>query len=100
DGVGSGKHAATWVGGAPGLLRGARSYLLQDDEGQTAETHSISAGLDYPGVGPEHAWLRDTGRAEYRAVDDAAAMKAFALVARTEGILPAIETAHAFAGAA
>ncbi|HVB26735.1 MAG TPA: pyridoxal-phosphate dependent enzyme, partial [Mycobacteriales bacterium] len=99
DGVSSGRHAATLVGGAPGVLHGMRTYLLQDADGQTSATHSISAGLDYPGVGPEHAWLHDTGRASYRAVDDRAAMAAFALVARLEGILPALETAHAFAGA-
>jgi tryptophan synthase beta chain len=99
DGVGTGKHAATLVGGSPGVLHGARSYLLQDGDGQTLETHSISAGLDYPGVGPEHAWLRDAGRAEYRAVSDTEAMEAFALLCRTEGIIPAIETAHAVAGA-
>jgi tryptophan synthase beta chain len=98
-GDGGALHAATLVGGSPGVLHGARSYLLQDDDGQTLETHSISAGLDYPGVGPEHAWLRDTGRAEYRSVSDAAAMEAFALLCRTEGIIPAIETAHAVAGA-
>jgi tryptophan synthase beta chain len=99
DGVGTGKHSATLVGGSPGVLHGARSYLLQDADGQTLETHSISAGLDYPGVGPEHAWLRDSGRAEYRAVSDTEAMDAFALLCRTEGIIPAIETAHAVAGA-
>ena len=98
-GDGGAKHAATLVGGSPGVLHGARSYLLQDDQGQTLETHSISAGLDYPGVGPEHAWLRDTHRAEYRAISDAEAMEAFALLCRTEGIIPAIETAHAVAGA-
>jgi len=98
DGVGTGKHSATLVGGSPGVLHGARSYLLQDANGQTLETHSISAGLDYPGVGPEHAWLRDSGRAEYRAVSDAEAMEAFSLLCRTEGIIPAIETAHAVAG--
>jgi tryptophan synthase beta chain len=98
-GVGTGKHAATLVGGAPGVLHGARSYLLQDADGQTLETHSISAGLDYPGVGPEHAWLRDAGRAEYRAVRDDEAMEAFRLLCQTEGIIPAIETAHAVAGA-
>jgi tryptophan synthase beta chain len=97
-GIGTGRHAATLVGGAPGVLHGARSYVLQDSDGQTLETQSISAGLDYPGVGPEHAHLRDTGRAEYRAVTDDEAMSAFALLARTEGILPAIETAHAVAG--
>ncbi|MHB2024079.1 MAG: tryptophan synthase subunit beta [Mycobacteriales bacterium] len=94
-----GRHAATLVGGSPGVLHGARSYLLQDHDGQTAQTHSISAGLDYPGVGPEHAWLRDQGRASYRPVSDADAMAAFSLLARTEGILPAIESAHAVAGA-
>ncbi|HVE63007.1 MAG TPA: tryptophan synthase subunit beta [Mycobacteriales bacterium] len=99
DGVGTGRHSATLVGGEPGVLHGARSYLLQDADGQTLETHSISAGLDYPGVGPEHAWLRDTGRATYRAIDDATAMEAFRLLCRTEGIIPAIETAHAVAGA-
>jgi tryptophan synthase beta chain len=99
DGVSTGRHAATLTGGTPGVLHGARSYLLQDDEGQTIESHSISAGLDYPGVGPEHSWLRDIGRATYEPVTDAEAMEAFALLSRTEGILPAIETAHALAGA-
>jgi tryptophan synthase beta chain len=99
DGVETGRHAATLTGGSPGVLHGTRSYLLQDDEGQTLESHSISAGLDYPGVGPEHAWLRDTGRAHYEPVTDAEAMDAFALLSRTEGIMPAIETAHALAGA-
>ena len=80
------------------MLHGARSYLLQDDNGQTIESHSISAGLDYPGVGPEHAFLHDLGRAEYRPVTDAEAMEAFALLCRTEGIIPAIESAHALAG--
>jgi tryptophan synthase beta chain len=98
DGVETGRHAATVAGGRPGVLHGMRTYLLQDDDGQTQPTHSISAGLDYPGVGPEHAWLHDVGRAEYHAVTDAQAMDAMALVARTEGILIAIETAHAFAG--
>ncbi|GLW63212.1 tryptophan synthase beta chain [Actinomadura rubrobrunea] len=99
EGVATGRHAATLVGGSLGVIHGMRTYLLQDDEGQTLETHSISAGLDYPGVGPEHAWLRDTGRAEYRAISDAEAMEAFALLCRTEGIIPAIESAHALAGA-
>ncbi|MEP6462774.1 MAG: tryptophan synthase subunit beta [Frankiaceae bacterium] len=99
SGAATGEHAATLSGGEAGVLHGARSYLLQDEWGQTAQTKSISAGLDYPGVGPEHAWLRDTGRATYRPVGDDAAMAAFALLARTEGILPAIETAHAIAGA-
>jgi tryptophan synthase beta chain len=99
EGISTGRHAATITGGSPGVLHGARSYLLQDDNGQTIESHSISAGLDYPGVGPEHAWLHDTGRAEYRPVTDAEAMDAFALLCRTEGIIPAIESAHALAGA-
>ncbi|MFI5100795.1 MAG: tryptophan synthase subunit beta [Actinomycetes bacterium] len=99
DGVETGRHAATITGGAPGVLHGARSYLLQDEMGQTIESHSISAGLDYPGVGPEHAWLNDTGRATYRPVTDAQAMEAFALLCRTEGIIPAIESAHAIWGA-
>ncbi len=99
DGVETGRHAATITGGAPGVLHGARSYLLQDDDGQTIESHSISAGLDYPGVGPEHAWLADTGRATYHPVTDAEAMDAFQLLCRTEGIIPAIESAHALAGA-
>ncbi|GAA0618266.1 tryptophan synthase subunit beta [Sporichthya brevicatena] len=99
DGVETGRHAATITGGAPGVLHGARSYLLQDEEGQTMESHSISAGLDYPGVGPEHAWLADTGRATYRAITDTEAMDAFKLLCRTEGIIPAIESSHALAGA-
>jgi tryptophan synthase beta chain len=99
DGVESGRHAATISAGAPGVLHGARSYMLQDEYGQTIESHSISAGLDYPGVGPEHSWLHDTGRATYEAVDDADAMEAFRLLCRTEGIIPAIESAHALAGA-
>ena len=99
DGVETGRHAATITGGAPGVLHGARSYLLQDENGQTIESHSISAGLDYPGVGPEHSYLHDIGRAEYRAITDAQAMSAFSLLCRTEGIIPAIESAHALAGA-
>jgi tryptophan synthase beta chain len=99
DGVETGRHAATITGGAPGVLHGARSYLLQDDEGQTIESHSISAGLDYPGVGPEHAWLADSGRATYSPITDAEAMEAFRLLCRTEGIIPAIESSHALAGA-
>jgi tryptophan synthase beta chain len=98
DGYETGRHAATITAGQIGVLHGARSYLLQDDDGQTIESHSISAGLDYPGVGPEHAWLAETGRASYRPVTDAAAMEAFKLLARTEGIIPAIESAHAIAG--
>ncbi|HEV7204450.1 MAG TPA: tryptophan synthase subunit beta [Jatrophihabitans sp.] len=99
DGVETGRHAASITGGVPGVLHGARSYLLQDDQGQTIESHSISAGLDYPGVGPEHSYLHDIGRAEYRPITDAQAMEAFSLLARTEGIIPAIESAHALAGA-
>ena len=99
DGVETGRHAATITGGTPGVLHGTRSYVLQDENGQTVESHSISAGLDYPGVGPEHAYLHDIGRAEYRAINDDAAMAAFELLCKTEGIIPAIETAHALAGA-
>ena len=99
DGVETGRHAATISGGTPGVLHGTRSYVLQDENGQTVESHSISAGLDYPGVGPEHAFLHDIGRAEYRAITDDQAMHAFALLSKTEGIIPAIETAHALAGA-
>jgi tryptophan synthase beta chain len=99
DGVSTGRHAATISGGTPGVLHGTRSYVLQDENGQTVESHSISAGLDYPGVGPEHAFLHDIGRAQYRAITDAQAMEAFALLCKTEGIIPAIETAHALAGA-
>ena len=99
DGVDSGRHAASITGGSPGVLHGARSYLLQDDNGQTIESHSISAGLDYPGVGPEHSYLSDLGRAEYSPITDAEAMEAFRLLCRTEGIIPAIESAHALAGA-
>ncbi len=98
DGFETGRHAATISAGQVGVLHGARSYLLQDDDGQTIESHSISAGLDYPGVGPEHAWLAETGRATYRPISDAQAMDAMALLARTEGIIPAIESAHALAG--
>lgn len=99
DGIETGRHAATISGGTPGVLHGTRSYVLQDENGQTVESHSISAGLDYPGVGPEHAFLHDIGRAEYRAITDEQAMHAFALLSKTEGIIPAIETAHALAGA-
>ena len=99
DGVATGRHAATIVGGTPGVLHGTRSYVLQDEDGQTRESHSISAGLDYPGVGPEHAYLNEIGRAEYRAMTDDEAMAAFSLLSKTEGIIPAIETAHALAGA-
>lgn len=99
DGIESGRHASKLSVGSVGVLHGARSYLLQDDEGQTIASHSISAGLDYPSVGPEHAYLRDAGLATYEPVTDVEAMDAFALLSRTEGILPAIESAHAVAGA-
>jgi tryptophan synthase beta chain len=98
DGYETGRHAATITAGDVGVLHGARSFVLQDEDGQTIESHSISAGLDYPGVGPEHAWLAETGRASYRPVTDTEAMDAFALLCRTEGIIPAIESAHALAG--
>ena len=98
-GLESGEHALTLTAGSVGVLHGARTYVLQDDEGQTIESHSISAGLDYPGVGPEHAWLKDSGRAVYHGVTDDAAMEAFSLLARTEGIIPALESSHALAGA-
>jgi tryptophan synthase beta chain len=98
-GIDSGRHAARFAASSPGVLHGTFSYLMQDDDGQTLESHSISAGLDYPSVGPEHAHLRDTGRAEYRYATDEQAMKAFELLCRTEGIIPAIESAHALAGA-
>jgi tryptophan synthase beta chain len=97
SGIASGKHSATLVAGRPGVLHGALSYLLQDENGQVQETHSISAGLDYPGVGPEHSYFRDTGRATYTAVDDAAALEAFEVLSREEGIIPALESAHAVA---
>jgi tryptophan synthase beta chain len=99
DGVETGRHASSISGGSVGVLHGNRTYVLQDANGQTVESHSISAGLDYPGVGPEHAHLHDIGRAEYRSITDAQAMAAFALLCKTEGIIPAIETAHALAGA-
>jgi tryptophan synthase beta chain len=99
EGVTSGRHSATLVAGSSGVIHGMRTYLLQDAEGQTLPTHSISAGLDYPGVGPEHSWLHDIGRASYRAIDDQQAMDAFSVLCRTEGIIPAIESAHALAGA-
>ncbi|UOQ89037.1 tryptophan synthase subunit beta [Agromyces endophyticus] len=99
EGVDTPRHAATITKGRPGVLHGARSYMLQDDDGQTIESHSISAGLDYPGVGPEHSWLAAIGRAQYRPVTDDAAMQALRLLTRTEGIIPAIESSHALAGA-
>jgi tryptophan synthase beta chain len=98
DGVETLRHAATLSMGRPGVLHGAKSYLLQDQDGQTLKSHSISAGLDYPGVGPEHSWLKDIGRAEYIPVTDIEAMSALKLLSQTEGIIPAIETAHALAG--
>jgi len=98
EGMDTQRHAATLNYGRPGVLHGARSYMLQDEDGQTQDSHSISAGLDYPGVGPEHAWLKDLGRAKYRGISDAEAMSALRLLSRTEGIIPAIETAHALAG--
>jgi tryptophan synthase beta chain len=97
EGINSPKHAATLTRGTPGVLHGAMSYLLQDEEGQVTEAHSISAGLDYPGVGPEHSYLKDSGRAEYYSVTDAEAVAAFQRLSRLEGIIPALETAHAFA---
>lgn len=99
EGIESGRHAARFSGGALGVLHGAKSYLLQDDDGQTLPSHSVSAGLDYPSVGPAHAWLHDLGRATYEPVTDDEAMEAFRLLCRTEGIIPAIESAHALAGA-
>ena len=99
DGVETGRHAATFAGGSPGAFQGSFSYLLQDEDGQTVESHSISAGLDYPGVGPEHAWLKDAGRVQYEPITDTEAMDAFGLLSRSEGIIPAIESAHAVAGA-
>jgi tryptophan synthase beta chain len=97
DGIATGRHAATLAAGRVGVLHGAKSYLLANDDGQIIETHSISAGLDYPGVGPEHSFLKDTGRARYLAVDDTAALAGLQQLARTEGILCALETAHAIA---
>ncbi|HIY22935.1 MAG TPA: tryptophan synthase subunit beta [Candidatus Brachybacterium merdigallinarum] len=99
DGIATGRHSATITGGSGGVLHGARSYVMQDEDGQTIPSHSVSAGLDYPSVGPEHAWLADIGRVEYRAIDDGPAMDAFTLLSMTEGIMPAIESAHALAGA-
>jgi len=99
EGIESGRHAARFASASPGVLHGAASYLMQDDDGQTIESHSISAGLDYPSVGPEHSWLRDSGRAEYRYATDDQVMTAFDLLCKTEGIIPALESAHALAGA-
>ncbi len=100
EGLASGRHAASISAGSPGVLHGNRTYLLQDADGQITETHSISAGLDYPGVGPEHAWLKDSGRAQYVVVDDEEALEAFHTCCRIEGIIPALESSHALAHAA
>ncbi len=97
DGIETGRHAAPLCAGSPGVLHGNRTYLMEDSDGQIIETHSISAGLDYPGVGPEHAWLKDTGRAQYAAVTDSEALEAFHQLTRVEGILPALESSHALA---
>jgi tryptophan synthase beta chain len=99
EGLETGKHAASLCAGKPGVLHGNRTYLLQDANGQITETHSVSAGLDYPGVGPEHAWLKDSKRAEYVAVTDEEALAAFHVLCRSEGIIPALESAHAVAQA-
>ncbi|MCB1301707.1 MAG: pyridoxal-phosphate dependent enzyme, partial [Tetrasphaera sp.] len=99
EGVESGRHAARFASAEPGVLHGAMSYLMQDDDGQTLESHSVSAGLDYPSVGPEHSHLKDIGRAEYRYATDEETMEAFRLLCRTEGIIPALESSHALAGA-
>lgn len=100
EGLDSGKHAAPLCAGEVGVLHGNRTYLMEDADGQIIETHSISAGLDYPGVGPEHAWLKDSGRANYVAVDDKEALQAFHTLTRVEGIIPALESSHALAYAA
>lgn len=100
SGVATGKHAAPLSAGRPGVLHGTRTYLMQNEDGQIMDTHSVSAGLDYPGVGPEHSWLKDLGRAEYVAINDDEAMEAFHLLCRLEGIIPALESAHALAQAA
>ena len=97
DGIETGRHAAPLCAGKPGVLHGNRTYLMEDSDGQIIETHSVSAGLDYPGVGPEHAWLKDTGRAQYVAATDDEALQAFHELTRTEGILPALESSHALA---
>ena len=97
EGIGTGRHAASLAAGTPGVLHGNRTYLLQDDDGQVIEAHSISAGLDYPGIGPEHAWLKDRGRVDYVSVTDTEALDAFQLCSRLEGIIPALEPAHALA---
>jgi tryptophan synthase beta chain len=96
-GIETGKHAASLIGGGPGVLHGNRTYLLQTEDGQIIDAHSISAGLDYPGIGPEHAWLHDMGRVNYVSATDQEALDAFQLCARTEGIIPALEPSHALA---
>lgn len=100
DGISTGRHAAPLTAGKPGVLHGNRTYLMEDAHGQIIPTHSVSAGLDYPGVGPEHAWLKDSGRATYVAIDDREALSAFHQLTRTEGIIPALESSHALAQAA
>jgi tryptophan synthase beta chain len=97
EGIATGKHAASILGGRPGVLHGNRTYLLQDDDGQILEAHSISAGLDYPGIGPEHSWLADQGRVDFVSVTDEEALEAFQLCTRLEGIIPALEPSHALA---
>ena len=97
EGIGTGRHAASLNAGRPGVLHGNRTYLLQDSDGQIIEAHSISAGLDYPGIGPEHAWLNEAGRVQYVSATDSEALEAFQLCAQLEGILPALEPAHALA---
>jgi tryptophan synthase beta chain len=97
DGLETGRHAASLIGGSPGVLHGNRTYLLQDEDGQIIETHSVSAGLDYPGVGPEHAWLKESNRAQYVGITDEEALKAFHDCCRIEGIIPALESSHALA---
>jgi len=100
EGIATGRHSASLTAGRPGVLHGNRTYLLQDENGQIIETHSVSAGLDYPGVGPEHAWLKDSGRAQYVSITDDEALAAFHTLCRTEGIIPALESSHALAYAA
>lgn len=100
EGIDTGRHSAALTAGSPGVLHGNRTYLLQDENGQIIETHSVSAGLDYPGVGPEHAWLKDSGRAQYVNITDEDALQAFHTCCRIEGIIPALESSHALAYAA
>jgi len=97
DGIETGRHSAPLCAGRPGVLHGNRTYLMEDDDGEIIETHSISAGLDYPGVGPEHAWLKDTGRVEYVNITDTEALEGFHALTRMEGIIPALESSHAMA---